>query len=151
VVDNAEVLYRRIKYDWVSRDDAGSLRLSSQAFADKGLKPSVNRAALAPDPATTKFEETDGIAQLVTEEVRGIDTVLRNPQAPPAQHVPYRIDVIERPIAPGNPEGLPENLAHAQIESDPVLENRTRFDKVKDALARLAERRPLIVEPTVPT
>lgn len=149
MVDNEETLFRRIRYEWVDYDQ-GSFRLSSQAFADKGLKPSVNRQRLAPNPAATKHDDSDGVAELVAEEVRKIDSVMQNPLAPPEEQKSYQLDVIPRPIPAGNPEGEPENLAHAQIESDPLLENRSRFDKVKDALARLAERRPLVIDPKVP-
>jgi hypothetical protein len=149
VVEDQEVLFRRVKHEWVAYDQ-GQLRLSSQAFADKGLKPSVNRAALKPNPAHTQYEGSDGVAQLVTLEVRQVDTVMQNAQAPGQPQLPYRLDVLPRPILAGNEEGEPENLAHAQIESAPDLQTKSRFDKVKDALARLAERRPLAIDPTPP-
>lgn len=149
VVDNAEVLFRRIRFEWIVHGQ-GTWRLSSQAFTDKWCKPSVNRASIAPDPTATKHDQSDGVLQLVTEEVRRIDSVIRNPVAPVHAQVPYRLDVIACPILAGNPEDEPENLAHAQIESDPVLENKSRFDKVKDALARLAQSRPLVIAPTAP-
>lgn len=149
VVDNAEFLFRRIRLDSVVYDQ-GKLRLSTQAFSDRGFKPSVNRCSLAPDPTSTKHDDTDGVAVLLAEEVRKIDTVIRNPSAPQQVQEPYRLDVIARPIEAGNPDGEPENLAHAQIESDPVLENKSRFDKVKEALVRLAQSRPLVIEPRPP-
>lgn len=147
MVKDNETLFRRVRYDSVSYE-RGVLRLSSQAFADKGLKPSVNLASLSPDPSKTRMDEYDGVAQLVAIEVRSIDSVIKNPAAPVADQVAYKLDVVARPIYACNETQEDENLAHAQIESDPLLENRSRFDKVKDALARLAERRPLPIAPS---
>lgn len=150
VVQDEELLYRRIQYDCVSYDQ-GQLRLSSQAFADRWLKPSVNRASIKPDPKDSRVIDSEGVAQLLAGEVRSVDTVLQPQQAPGQPQIPYRLDVVARPIPPDNEENEPENLSHAQIESAPDLHNRSRFDKVKDSLARLAERRPLAIEPKPPS
>lgn len=145
-VEDAEVLFRRVRIgEGVTAD--GKLRLSSQAFNDRGWKPSVNRHALMPDPAETKQDESDGVVQLVASEVRAVGGIVHNPNDPPDKHVTYKLDVLARPIAADNPEGLAVNPAHAQVESDPDVASRTRFDKVKDALARLAERRGWVIEP----
>lgn len=146
VVGDPELLYRRIRPDGVVTVE-GKARLTSQAFNDRYKKPSVNRQKLRPDPVQSKQDETDGVVQLIAAEIRGVTGILHNPEAAADKQVMYKLDVLPRPIAVDNIEGLPENPAHAQIEADPNVETRTRFDKIKDALARLAERREWVIAP----
>jgi hypothetical protein len=82
----------------------------------------------------------------VASEVRAVG-IVQNPGAALAQQRNYRLDVIARPITVPNDENEPENLAHAQIESDPTIDSASRFDRVKEALARLAGNRPWALEP----
>lgn len=149
MVGDQEVVYRRVRLEWARYVD-GQWRLTSQAFNDQKRKPSVDRKDLRDNPEDSKLDATDGIAQLLTSEVRATSAVIQNPLAPTAQQIPYRLDVIPRPIPANNPEGLPENLAHAQIESDPMVDTRTRFDKIKEALVRLAMNRDWVIEPRPP-
>lgn len=148
VVDE-DLLYRRVRHDWTVVD-GDAVRLTSQAFNDRLFKPSVNRCSIWPDPVCSKVDASDGVVQLLAGEVRQIGGVVHNPAAAIDQQVAYKLEVIARPIALDNAEGLPENPSHAQIESDPMVESRSRFDKIKDALSRLAERRPYAVNPTRP-
>jgi hypothetical protein len=128
-----EVLHRSVRREWaVFR--GGKLTLTSQAFNDTGLKPSVDRAKMR-SAEESKRGPTDGICSLIADEVRGITTVLHQ-----QSKMPYEVDVKWRPI-------LPENPAHAQIEVEPEFENKTRFNKLKDALCRLASERGWVIEP----
>ena len=148
-VNDPEVLYRRVKFGWATVVE-GKWRLTSQAFNDRFWKPSVNRRLIEPDAAKSKEEASDGVVQLVASEVRAVTGIIHNPQAPQGQQLTYKLDVIARPIVANNEEGLPANAAHAQIESDPTVEARSRFDKIKDALGRLAEEREWVIEPQNP-
>lgn len=77
---------------------------------------------------------TDAVLRLVALHVRGVDTVQIKPPFSDA----YRVDVVPKPIGKDDPDGDPENPSHAQIESDPAVDNDTRFKKLKEALCRLA-------------
>ena len=148
MVGDDERLYRRIRFSWTVLRD-GVWRLTSEAFNDVHWKPSVDRQTICQTPDKTQVVPTDGVAQLVAQEVRAIGGIVHNPAAkPPVAQITYKLDVLARPIAKNNPEGLPENLAHAQIEADPGVANRSRFDKLKDALGRIAERHGWAIEPT---
>ena len=149
MVEDQEVVYRRVRLDWVRYID-GRWVLTSEAFNDQERKPSVDRKILRANPEDSKIDATDGIAQLLTSEVRATSGVIQNPTAPLAEQLAYKLDVIPRPIPVDNPEGLRENLAHAQIESDPTVASRSRFDKVKEALGRLAMTREWVIEPQPP-
>lgn len=149
MVGDDERLYRRVRFSWTVLRD-GVRRLTSEAFNDVDWKPSVNRQTICETPDKTQQDPTDGVAQLVTHEVRGVGGIVHNPAAKPIAQVTYKLDVLARPIAKDNPDGEPENLAHAQIEADPGVANRSRFDKVKDALGRIAERHGWAIEPTAP-
>lgn len=144
LISDDENIYRSIPNhpDMVTMVE-GKPRFSSSAFNDRTQKVSVDQASLREYPEQSKMSETDGIVSLITAEVRAIDSV-----ADADSGLPYRIDVIERPIIAGNPDGLPENLAHAQVESAPELSNKSRFKKLKEALARLATNRGWLIGPS---
>ncbi len=108
-------------------------RLSSTAFNDKGKKPSVDRAALRP-AVDSKIDASDGVVRLLTASVRGIGIPIVAPNPPN-----FEVDVWVR--------WLPDNPAHAQIEPLPNMSG-SRFDKLKEALARLAEQEDWVIEPT---
>lgn len=146
-VDNDDELYRRVpsnqgKYSIVE----GKLRFSTTAFNDPGRKPSVDRAKLRNSPDETKWDAADGVVSLVASEIRAIK--VENTGATQDDPSHYSVDVIPRPITVDNPEGLPENMAHAQIESAPVMTSNNRFRKLKEALALLADNRGWLIEPT---
>lgn len=136
MVADDEQLYRRVPARAeCAREGDGVVHISASAFNDIGRKPSVDRAVLrGHDPSKTKASETDGVAGLIAVTVRGIDRIQR--VAPNDRF--YRVDVVARPVIADNEEGLPENLAHAQVESDPDMESDSRFRKLKEALARIA-------------
>ncbi len=130
-VDDPEHLYRRVmqgKGHYKLTD--GQPRVSSSAFGDRNMRPSVDRAVLCGnDPSSSVQQETDAVLWLVAVEVRQID--LRQQHEGDSPEYRYLIDVVPRP--------MPENPAHAQIEPNPDYKTKSRFRKVLERLARLAE------------
>ena len=83
-VDDEELLYRSISYtklkDYIQQTNDG-IAISSQAFSDRWLKPSVDRAVLNNnDPSKTQINPKDGIVSLLTSKIRKIDEVKRQSQ-----------------------------------------------------------------------
>jgi hypothetical protein len=140
VSDDEQVLRRVSARSATFRD--GQWKVSSEAFNDPSLKPSVNRAILR-TAQQTQLEPTQGVCQLHVQQIRAITTVLQEPSK-----VPYKVDVIPRPIRADNPDGEPENLSHAQVEVEPAFSNPSRFKKLKDALSRLASESAWAIKPT---
>lgn len=149
MVGDDERLYRRVRFDWTVLRD-GVRRFTSEAFNDVCWKPSVDRQIICQTPASTQLDASDGVAQLIALDVRAIGGVVHNPAALPHEQLTYKLDVLARPILKDNPDGHAENPAHAQIETEPGIANRSRFAKVKDALGRIAERHGWAIEPTPP-
>jgi len=85
---------------------------------------------------------------LIAAEVRAISSVALDEPIAEAGRTHYAIDVLARPIFAGNPEGEPENLSHAQIEADPAYRSKSRFRKLKEALALLANNRGWAIKPS---
>jgi hypothetical protein len=131
-VSDDEWLHRRVRIGQCNRVQPPK-QLSSTAFNDKGKKPSVDRAALRP-ATQTKIEANDGVVRLLTVAVRSIGIPISAPNPPN-----FEVDVWAR--------AEPENAAHAQIEPVPNM-NGSRFEKLKEALARLAEEEDWVIEPT---
>ena len=145
-VPDIEVLYRRVPGSREYFASApGECRLSSSAFNDRFQKPSVDLASKRAAPHETKLVESDGVVSLLTADVRSIATV-RNEGAAPEEPAVYYIDVVARPILPGNEEGQLPNHAHAQIEALPDLKTSSRFKKLNEALAQLASGRGWLIE-----
>lgn len=146
-VADDEILYRRIPHGknlYVVQSD-GTVKFSSQAFADRSFRPSVDRAELRHyDPHLTQKDPSDGVASVITKDVRSIDTVVQNDE----KGNPIRIfcaDVEHVPIM--NHPDLPDNLAHAEIYLIPECSNKTVFRKFCERLALLAGERPWEIEP----
>src|ERR1700685_4248095 len=80
-VDDDEILYRRIpagKKLYTFKTD-GTIEISSQAFADREYRISVERALLCHnDPKHTLGNERGGVVSLVTKDVRNVDSLVRN-------------------------------------------------------------------------
>ena len=144
-VGDHEVLYRSVAHGLVSVGPRG-LQVSTAAFNDPGFKPSVDRADLRADPNECKREPTHGVLGLVAVHVRSIRGIA-NTNAEAGIDVPanYFVDVIPRPILLDNPKRLPHNPAHAQVETTPAMVSGSRFKKLKEALARMAERHGFVV------
>lgn len=151
IVGNDETLYRRVSFGRnLYQIVDGRLRFSSTAFNDAaGSKPSVDRAVLRTGPEETKLLNTDGVTSLVTSAVRGIAVENLTPNGKSLiLSSSYQIDVLARPIVAGGTER--ENLAHAQIESEPEFLTKSRFNRLKEALAQLATARGWLIEPIAP-
>lgn len=127
-VADEEVLYRRVPNHPINFGPVvdGVRRVSSAAFGDRGLQPSVDRAWLRDNkPENSQLSPTDCIASLVAFDVRTKTNSSRT------------IDVRPDPIK-NDPE-LPDNPTHALITAEPAFtSNNTEFKKFKRALARLS-------------
>jgi len=135
-VGDEELLYRSIPYlklkDYIQQTNDG-IAISSQAFSDRGLKPSVDRAALNNnDLSKTQVNPRDGVVSLLTSKIRKIDDVKKQAQDGKEITV-YKIDVVHRPTE--------TNFAHAQIEPSPEYETKNIFRKLTHSLAFLATQR----------
>ena len=118
--------------DYIQPTNDG-IAISSQAFSDRGLKPSVDRAILNKnDPSKTQVNLRDGVVSLLTSKIRKIDEVKKLAQDGKELTV-YKIDVVHRPTE--------TNFAHAQIEPSPEYETKNIFRKLTHSLAFLATQR----------
>jgi hypothetical protein len=144
-VDDAEDLYRAISaghHGYTIRN--GVYIISQSAFDDSEQKPSVDRSSIRTAMVDTKMSPTDGVIVVNTGDVRKSCKVpILDPKGKPIGGE-YNVDVKHRPIVAPDPE----NLAHCQIESSPMYTNSSRFKKVKEALARLANKKGFIILPT---
>ncbi len=147
-VGRNETLYRRVSNDPdLFPLKEGVRRISSQAFRDPEMKPSVDRAKLCEsDPAYTKLDPADGVLSLLTSEVMGIGDLIQNDaKGRPVQK--YDVVAVPDPILEGNPEGLPPNPAHARIYTDPFPPSKRLFNRLQERLALLAEQRGWEIPP----
>ena len=144
IVEDDEILYRSIslKRSQCKRDGNGDWRLSSQAFTDSSLKPSVDRACLCGnDPTRAQKSPEDGIASLLTLDVRNIKDFKQTVNSKPmldehGQERMHAFDAIPDPITTH-----PENPAHALITSSPGYDGKSAFKRLIERLARMAEGR----------
>jgi hypothetical protein len=137
-IENDELLYRALRANSDEFSDAGgALRISSSAFNDRDYKPSVDRSTIRVNPEDAKKSSTDRIVQVLTSDVRAVAGIkITGDKNETRTHV---VDAIHRPIL-----DEPMNIAHSQIECDPAFANKSRFLKLKEALARLALKSGLI-------
>ena len=148
-VDDSELLYRSVRADdgeftYIE----GKLVFTANAFRDRSQKPSVDRSSLRPNPVDARMSPTDGIATLITEDVRAIATVRFEQKEPGKQerkNLVYGVDVVHRPLT--NPPAPKDNPAHCQVECNPEITNN-HARKLKEALAILATNAGWTVEPT---
>lgn len=146
VVGDEEQLYRRVPNipGFFAIKD-GRLRLSGSCFNDvtndvAKARPSVDRAKLRDhDPRNAKTAPTQGVVELVAGEVRQIGSVTQTDNKGNVTSV-YSVDVLADP--------LDDNAAHAVIAVSPKFESKRPFERLREALARLAERRGWLVEPS---
>ncbi len=146
VVDD-EILYRRVpqgKNFYITQAN-GTVKFSSQAFADRSFRPSVDRAELCHyDPTWTQRDASDGVASVVTRDVRSIDTVVQNDEKGNLIRV-FCANVEHVPII--NHAELLDNSAHAEIYLIPSCTNKAVFRKLCERLAQLVGERPWEIEP----
>lgn len=130
-VEDDEVLFRSVeRLLWKQKND-GEYYLSSQAFADRNCRPSVDRAKLCDhDPSYTQFRPSDYVCSLIAEDVRNIDTVVKHDRkgTPCIQH---NIDVEPVPRS--------DNDAHAEIYAVPEISGGRLFQRLLERLAYLAK------------
>lgn len=144
VIDNTEALFRVVRnspgVEYRTLAD-GTVVVCSSAFNDKARQPSVDREKLRNDPRDCAFNPDDGIIKLIAQEVREIDSVKIGPDG----ELTYDIDVIHRPLE--QTETLPANPAHAQVEYTPGEMSGSKFKKLKEALAYIANRHAWVIKP----
>src|SRR5712692_9850965 len=108
-VSDDEILYRRISINrkhYKFKSD-GTIEISSEAFSDRELRVSVDRAKLCDNnPRHTLGNEPGIVVSLLTSDARNVKNLTRNdPSGNPIKS--FKIDV--------EPVPLPENSAHAEI------------------------------------
>ena len=108
----------------------------------------MDRKNLRSLPEETRLNDGDGVAQIITADVRAI-SILVSPEDedPQKRNQKHNVNVIARPILLDNLGGEKENLAHAQVKVEPDYINASRFNKLKEALARLALKQPWAIQP----
>ncbi|MBD2518183.1 hypothetical protein H6G93_25035 [Nostoc sp. FACHB-973] len=135
VITDDEVLYRCVfrgvdKYYSIGEFGA---KVSSQAFADRGMAPSVDRAKLCNcNPKWTQKNPDDAVVSLITGDIRMIDNIVQRDDKG-KEILAYKIDVC--------PRATDSNPSHAQIEPSPEYKNKAPFRKVIERLAFLANER----------
>lgn len=139
-VADEEVLYRCVFYGKnLYQIQGNTATISTQAFADRMMRPSVDRAELCEsNPCYSQKDEKDAVVSLITNDVRVIDNIIQNNLKGQPEFT-YKIDVLPRP--------LEDNQAHAQIEPSPDYRNKTPFRKLLERLAYLANQRGWEIEP----
>lgn len=129
IADDA-VLYRAVINDpdrYFPVDAQGNRRVSSMAFNDPKRRPSVDRAALCPGgPEETRgrFSPGSGVLSLVARDVRALTATHGGTGQV------YGVDVEAVP--------LEANPAHAEIFGRPPFDTDKVFERIKQALARIA-------------
>src|SRR3954454_11694755 len=106
VVSNEELLYRRVPRGrgLYSHTLDGRIELSSQLFADRERRASVDRAKLCnSDPSYTQQDFADGVIAVLASDVRGITGLVQyDANQRPGQT--FRAEIIPDPILPNNPD-----------------------------------------------
>lgn len=146
-VTHDEALYRRIPEggDYFVRLPNGTVRFSSQAFATRTFRPSVDRAQLCDsNPAYTQTQPSDGVTSLIASMVRSIQSIV---QQDDKQRIiqTFGVDIEHVPIVNQPPE--PDNPAHAEIYMLPACPNKTVFRKLCEQLALIATQRQWEIPP----
>ena len=141
-VRNDEILYRRIptrRKLYKIRTD-GTIEISSEAFSDRQLRVSVDRAKLCDNnPRQTLGNEPGVVVGLLTSDVRNVDDLTRNdPKGKPLFQ--FTIDVEPVPLL-GNP-------AHTEIYAIPAFadtDRRGAFHRLCRRLVRLVEAKKSVL------
>lgn len=145
-VEDAELLYRSVRAnsDEYKVQD-GKIFISTSAFADRNLRPSVDRSSMRERPEDARLNATDGVTALITSEVRSIRNLRVKPDDPKDAAV-YEIDAKHDPKL--RTDTQPENLAHCMILCTPDVTKNHFNKRVKEALAIIATKHGFIVKPT---
>jgi hypothetical protein len=145
-VEDSESLYRAIRARSNEyKEIDGIIVFSSTAFDDRLFKPSVDRSQIRTDPVGAKKSISDGVTKVTAAEVRGTCRIpiIKDGKETGQFHI---ADAYHRPIKDRPPE--PDNPAHCQIECAPSVANKSRFRRLKEALARLATTHGFVVPPS---
>ena len=144
-ITDDEILYRRVRsnYGLYETQPNGRVLFNSQAFADPARRPSVDRAKLCKDgPKHTLGSYTDaGITSLITGDVRSINNLEQQDRN---EIRTFEVDVEYKPTI--NDPILPENIAHAEICTNPPC-TKGIFRRLREQLALLANARQWEIEP----
>lgn len=97
-------------------------------------------------PMHAQQHSSDGVVSLEAHRVRGIQGVTQNDHNGTVLRG-FSVDVEPAPIGPDNPEGLPENPAHAEIFTDPTCPDETVYRKLCKKLALLASQQQWEIPP----
>lgn len=146
-IDDSHDLYRSVREGEYTTLN-GKVAFSASAFNDRDRKPSVDTAALRGDPRETRRGSEQGVAKLVAGDVRKTSAIpIKNAKGEVIGG--HSIDIIHRPIK-DDPSGEPDNPAHCQVECHPTMDSDTRFKRLKEALAAIANRYGWVVAPGTP-
>lgn len=132
------MVFRSVNPDYVKSDMAGGPLLSSQAFNDPNMQPSVDWAHMVVNPTSSLRGDNHGVVRVSVAEIRAIGEVRKGPEDNP--EITYTVDVQSNPV-----EG---NNAHALIICSPDVKSRGVFDRLKEALARIASGKGWVIAPT---
>jgi hypothetical protein len=143
-IEDSHDLYRSVREGEYTTLN-GKVTFSASAFNDRNRRPSVDTSALRKDPRESRKSNEQGVAKLTAAEVRKTSGIpIRNAKGEViAKH---SVDVIHRPIK-DDPAGEPDNEAHCQIECHPAMDSDTRFKRLKEALAAIANNYGWLVQP----
>ncbi len=143
-ITNDEILYRCLfpGMDMYKFRPDGTLEITSQAFADREGRASVDRAKIrGNNPQHTLRDPMGGVISVVAGDVRSITNadITRNNRGGP-----FKVEVEHVP--------LPENEAHAEIFTIPPFTDADRKNsrRLRIALAQLAEARQYEIFPRRP-
>jgi hypothetical protein len=141
VIEDDEILYRCVFYGesyYKIIEKENRIVVSSQAFTDRMMLPSVDRAKLCDfNPYYTQKNQEDGVVRLLTKEIRLLQVDHKNSKD--KTEFCYAIDVVYRP--------LPDNFAHSQIESSPAYQNKGAFRRLLERLSRLVKQEDWEIKP----
>lgn len=131
-VEDDELLFRRVEHRGPGYQLRANRepRISSQAFTDRKMEPSLDRATLCGGPESTQGEQSNGVVRLVARMIREINAVeQRDPKG--KVEFTYKFDVVPVP--------LPQNPAHAEVHAAPAYRSKSGFRRLLEQLAWLAE------------
>ncbi len=119
-VADDELLYRRVEYQGQGYKlcPGARPRISSQAFADRKLQPSFDRAVMIVGPEVTQGSADNGVVRLSTANIREINAVDQKAKAQPAP-VPQTEPATAKKLTYGERielAGLMEQIDAAEAE-----------------------------------
>lgn len=138
---DSEEFYRRVLASDVVREEDGSWagKLSSQAFADREMQPSVDRVLLCDGPARTQREPENAVVGVTRQQIRAEKYYLKDRHNQPIPKPEFAADVCRDPC----PEADPENTAHCLIRLNPHPDKSQQkvYKRLIESLARVARPR----------